>query len=49
MKRFVLIGIFAALFAAIIAIAGTWSVVTPINPAVAPDTAAAPNPTAQRK
>ncbi|WP_210247807.1 hypothetical protein, partial [Methylobacterium sp. WL18] len=49
MKRLILIGIFVALFAGIIAIAGRWSMVTPVNPAVAPDTSATPNPTGQRK
>lgn len=49
MKRLILIGIFVALFAGIIAIAGRWSMVTPVNPAVAPDSSATPNPTGQRK
>jgi curli biogenesis system outer membrane secretion channel CsgG len=49
MKRLVLVGIFAALFAAVVVIAATWSRVTPVNPAVSPDTAATPNPTAERK
>lgn len=49
MKRIVLIGIFAALLVAIILIAATWSKVTPVNPAVAPDSASTPNPTSQRK
>jgi hypothetical protein len=49
MKRLVLIGIFVALLAAIVAIAATWSKVTPVNPAVSPDTSATPNPTSQRK
>ncbi|GJE14025.1 MULTISPECIES: hypothetical protein [Methylobacterium] len=49
MKRFTLIGIFAALLIAILLIASTWSKVTPINPAVSPDTSATPNPTSQRK
>ena len=49
MKRLTLIGIFVALLLAIVAIAATWSTVTPVNPAVAPDTASTPNPTAQRK
>ncbi len=49
MKRLTLIGIFVALLLAIVAIAATWSTVTPVNPAVAPDTSSTPNPTAQRK
>ncbi|MHB2210873.1 hypothetical protein [Methylobacterium sp. CM6257] len=49
MKRFLLVGIFVALFAAIAVIAATWSKVTPVNPAVSPDTSSTPNPTAQRK
>jgi curli biogenesis system outer membrane secretion channel CsgG len=49
MKRLVLVGIFIALLAAIVAIAATWSKVTPVNPAVSPDTSATPNPTSQRK
>ncbi|MCJ2067242.1 hypothetical protein MKK75_00200 [Methylobacterium sp. J-030] len=49
MKRLVLAGIFVALLTAIVAIAATWSTVTPVNPAVAPDTASTPNPTGARK
>ena len=49
MKRLVLVGIFIALLAAIVAIAATWSKVTPVNPAVAPDTSSTPNPTGERK
>ncbi|SFM55992.1 hypothetical protein [Methylobacterium pseudosasicola] len=49
MNRFALIGIFAALFAGILAIGGTWSYMTSISPAVGPDTSSTPNPTAQRK
>ncbi len=49
MKRLLLVGIFVALLAAIVTIAATWSTVTPVNPAVAPDTSATPNPTSQRK
>ncbi len=49
MKRLVLAGIFAALLIAIVLIAATWSKVTPVNPAVAPDTSSTPNPTGQRK
>ena len=49
MKRLTLIGIFVALLLAIVAIAATWSKVTPVNPAVAPDTSATPNPTGERK
>ena len=49
MKRSVLVGIFVALLVAIVLIAATWSKVTPVNPAVSPDTAATPNPTGQRK
>ncbi|WP_342112214.1 hypothetical protein [Methylobacterium sp. SI9] len=49
MKRFVLAGIFVALLLAIVVIAATWSKVTPVNPAVAPDTSATPNPTGERK
>lgn len=49
MKRSLLVGIFAALLIAIILIAATWSKVTPVNPAVAPDTSATPNPTGERK
>ncbi|MFF9553899.1 hypothetical protein [Methylobacterium fujisawaense] len=49
MKRLTLIGIFVALLLAIVAIAATWSTVTPVNPAVAPDTSSTPNPTTQRK
>ena len=44
MKRLTLIGIFVALLLAIVAIAATWSTVTPVNPAVAPDTSSTPNP-----
>ncbi|WP_457108249.1 hypothetical protein [Methylobacterium sp. P5_C11] len=49
MKRLTLTGIFIALLLAIAAIAATWSTVTPVNPAVAPDTSATPNPSGQRK
>jgi curli biogenesis system outer membrane secretion channel CsgG len=49
MKRLVLVGVFVALLVAIVAIAATWSKVTPVNPAVSPDTSATPNPTSQRK
>lgn len=49
MKRFTLLGIFAALLIAILLIASTWSKVTPVNPAVAPDTSATPNPMGERK
>ena len=49
MKRLTLIGIFIVLLLAIVAIAATWSTVTPVNPAVAPDTSATPNPTGERK
>jgi hypothetical protein len=49
MKRLTLIGIFAAMLAAIVLIAATWSTVTPVNPPVSPDTSATPNPTSQRK
>lgn len=49
MNRFALISIFAALFAGILAIGGTWSYVASISPAVGPDTSSTPNPTAQRK
>ncbi|WP_167627825.1 hypothetical protein [Methylobacterium phyllostachyos] len=49
MKRFLLVGIFAALLIAIILIAATWSKVTPVSPAVSPDTSATPNPTGARK
>jgi hypothetical protein len=49
MKRLTLIGIFVALLLAILAIAATWTKVTPVNPAVAPDTSATPNPSAERK
>ncbi|MCJ2132589.1 hypothetical protein MKK69_00640 [Methylobacterium sp. J-026] len=49
MKRSLLVGIFVALLGAIILIAATWSKVTPVSPAVSPDTAATPNPTSQRK
>ena len=49
MKRFIVIGIFVALLAAIIAITATWSTVTPINPAVAPDSSSTPNPEGHRK
>jgi curli biogenesis system outer membrane secretion channel CsgG len=49
MKRLTLLGIFAALLIAILVIASTWSKVTPVNPAVAPDTSATPNPTSERK
>ena len=49
MKRIILISIFVVLFAAIFAIVGRWSMVTPINPAVVPDSSSTPNPTGQRK
>lgn len=49
MKRSLLVGIFAALLVAIVLIAATWSKVTPVSPAVSPDTSATPNPTAERK
>jgi len=49
MNRFALISIFAALFAGILAIGGTWTYITSISPAVGPDTSSTPNPTAQRK
>lgn len=49
MKRLALIGIFVALLLAIVAIAATWSDVTPVSPAVAPDTSSTPNPTGARK
>ncbi|MGH1587391.1 hypothetical protein ACRBEV_02295 [Methylobacterium phyllosphaerae] len=44
MKRLALTGIFIAL---LLAIAGTWPKITPVNPVVAPDTSATPNPSGQ--